>query len=269
MMKKTRVFQTILCIIVLTIVVSCSGNEQIVTSESPESLELTSQVDVITTESYGSQVVASSISELSHFSEIIVVGRFISEEHIINTARNTKDLSEPDPRFFSINQVYQVEVERYIKGDGPKNIYVIQHMGTILLDSNANAQESTPSPSIIDSAIQNNTHKEFEPISMNTAYLMFLRVLDQREYKLDGYSSNQIYSGVAQPWRFRITDENRVVPETIIDNAKYLFGEISLDMAIEQIMKPYDPLETITIPYPPPSSIDQSSPDNSSAYPSP
>ncbi len=77
-----------------------------------------------------SYVTANSIKELVEVSSIIVIGKVTSVGNLINMARNVDDITKPDANILGVGQIYQFEVERYLKGDGEKVIYVVQYENT-------------------------------------------------------------------------------------------------------------------------------------------
>lgn len=264
-MLKNCPFLILIGIVFLSLILSCSVVETRIAGEEATITQTSTFSDgVMIVESSGSTIAASSIPELSHYSDVVVIGKFIEKEKIIHTTRNTKDLSQPHPRFFGVSQVYLVEVLQYLKGNGPDRIKVTQHLGALLVDPYDSGKEATPSPSDIDNLIQENAHKYYEPVNMGAEYLLFLRVFDSREYEMDGYLSTQIYSGALQPWRFIINEDEQILSETFLDGLKKMFPPMPLDVAIEHVNMPYTPADADPAnPYPPPSSTEPS------PYPSP
>lgn len=77
----------------------------------------------------------TSFQELASRSTNIVIGSVIAPVEMINTARDIDDLSHPDPDYFSISQIYEVEVERYLKGKGEEIIDIVQNQGFLIIQS--------------------------------------------------------------------------------------------------------------------------------------
>jgi hypothetical protein len=196
--------------------------------------------------SISSQVVASSIQELAHFADLIVIGQVVSKEKVINTARNPQDLSQPDPRYYSINQVYKVEVEKVIKGGDLKSLLVVQNQGFLSLTA-----DQSPSLSEIEGEVHRNNQKTYIPLSLNKRFFFFLRVLDKVNYDLDGYQSADLYAGVAEPWRFEITGNGSVIPETLLSGTQKNFPSNNLETVLDAIGQQYIPGQ-INNPYPQP-----------------
>ncbi len=86
------------------------------------------------------------------------------------------------------------------------------------------------------------TLEKYIPMSLNKDYLMFLE-------PMLGYPEGKYYVGVAQPWRFDISDTVRVVPESPWEGAGNFFPPQALETIIQQIEHP----ELLSSPYPPPS----------------
>ena len=137
-----------------------------------------------------------------------------------------------------------MEVEKVIKGGTFKSLLLLQNQGSLTLTSN-----TEPSIAEIESEIQRNEQKTFTPLSLEKRYLFFLRVLDKTTYDLDGYSSSNLYAGVLEPWRFEITDDGVVIPETLLPGIGALFPSISLEAVLEAISQPYVPGQ-VSNPYP-------------------
>jgi hypothetical protein len=195
-----------------------------------------------------SQVASSSFQELAQYADIVVIAKVISEEAVINTARDPGDPSKPDTRLFSITPVYTIEVEQFIKGRGANTLNLVQNQGIIILD----AQGTRPSPAEIDAVIQENEGQVFISLSQDKRYLMFLRILDEADYEVDGYRSGSLYAGVAEPWRFEITPEEVVVPETVLTDLRQQFPPQPLGDVIEKVNQPFAPGQGVG-PYPSPS----------------
>ena len=208
--------------------------------------------------SFSSQPGASSIQELTHYAGIVAIGKVVGKGEIINTARDPNDPSKPDSRFYSINQIYQVEIEKVIKGDDLKNLTLLQNQGLLHLTP-GKALSSTE----INEEIRKNELKSYVPITLEQRYLFFLRVLDDTTYDLDNYKSSELFSGVMEPWRFVVTDTGMVIPETLLNGIKSTFPSNDLMTVLEEMNQPYVPGQ-INTPYPGSSSEDQQEP---SAYP--
>jgi len=171
-----------------------------------------------------SAVVFSTMEELLKHTEIIVIGRPVSEKGIINTARDVSDLSQTDPDYFSISQVYEVEVLRYIKGNGANTLYVIQHHGSVL-----GSQELSESD--IEAARET---EDVIPLVQDARYVMFLAY---SSFTYEGYPPEQLVGGRGHPWRFRINEQDCVQPEDSLGMLNY-FPPQTLDGFIQWIENP-------------------------------
>lgn len=214
-----------------------------------------------------SQLAASSIQELAHYSDVIAVGQVVSKEQIINTARDPDHPTQPDPRFFSINQVYPVNVESILKGDAQKSLLVAQNQGLLAIPS-----DSKPKSTDIENEIRRNENVTFIPLSMNTRYLFFLRILDKTGHDIDGYKSSELYAGVAEPWRFRVNPDGSLTPETLLSGLNSCLSLQTLT-SIEAILADLEQNTYIpgynycTDPYPLPSTSSSVQPSQSIPYP--
>src|SRR4030067_1446910 len=183
-MKKT-LLSNILVMGYIVLAISACGESRTRDSSADNLLALTP----LPTTMYriSSQIASSSIQELTSYADLVVIGQPVTKEGYINTARDPNDLSKPDPRFFSINQIYMVEIEQIIKGESPKTLLVAQNQGLLNL-------ETVTDPTIydIEYEVRRNENKTFIPLSLNTRYLFFLRILDKENYDLNGYKSASI-----------------------------------------------------------------------------
>jgi len=195
-----------------------------------------------------SKIASSSIQELFYYADVVVIGRVVSKKAIVNTARNPSDLSEADSRFYSINQIYQVEFDQILKGQPPKALLVVQNQGILTLDAT-----STPDSKDIEAEVKRNDQITFIPLSSTKQYLLFLRILDKMNYKIGEYKSTELYAGVAEPWRFEIMLDGTIVPETLMSGLEYYFPSQPLEAAIQAMSEPFTPGQIIN-PYPPPPS---------------
>jgi hypothetical protein len=173
-----------------------------------------------------SLVVYATMEELLEYTDIVILGRPVSEQGIINTARDPQDLTRTDPEYFSIGQVYEVEVIRYILGEGADTLYVIQHHGMVRLDSQELSESDIEQVWV---------GEEITPLALNERYVLFL---SYSEYAYEGYPTEQLAGGVGHPWRFRITEQDCVLAE---DSDPWLLGHFppqTLDGFIQWIENP-------------------------------
>lgn len=214
-----------------------------------------------------SQLAASSIQELAHYSDIIAIGQVVSKEQIINTARDPDQPTQPDPHFFSINQVYEVKVESILKGEAQKTLLVAQNQGLLAITS-----DLKPDSTAIENEIKGNEGVTFIPLSTDTRYLFFLRILDKTGYAIDGHKSTDLYAGVAEPWRFIVNPDGSLSPETLLSGLNSCLSQQTL-ASIEAILTDLDQNAFIpgynycNNPYPLPSTDSSEQPSESIPYP--
>jgi hypothetical protein len=191
------------------------------------------------TQVQSSHVILASMEDLLKHTDIVIIGRPVGEKGIINGARDVSDLTKKDPDMFGILQVYEVEVIRYIKGEGANSLFVVQHHGTVFL----NTQE------LSESAIEAAREREnVIPLAINERYVMFLAF---SEFAYEGYPTEQLVGGLGHPWQFRINELDCVQVEDV-DSAWLLnyFPPQTLDGLIQWIENPELYIESI--PYPAP-----------------
>jgi hypothetical protein len=153
-----------------------------------------------------------------------------------------------------------VRVDQTLKGEKFDSVLVAQRQGSIRLDSG-----EIPDAAKIEEEVKHNAQKTFIPLSENTQYLLFLRILDKADYELDGYKSASLYAGAMEPWLFVVNADKSVVPETLVAGLGACFPRRSFEEIIEDMEKPYIP-RPCENPYPAPS-IEVKEAD--SAYPTP
>lgn len=183
-----------------------------------------------------SAVVYTTMKEITDKSDIIIIGQPTKKNGIINTDRDPNDPSKPDPQYFGIGQIYEVEVSNYLKGDGVNTLYIVEYQGHAF----QNPQELTENE--IEQAMQ---RENIIPLSISKRYIMFLRSFTD-DYVDFPY---QHYSGVGHPWRFEITDSDCVQPDDEITDLSIYFPPTLLDKFIQYINNPAIFPE---VPYPAP-----------------
>lgn len=178
----------------------------------------------------GSFIIVTSIAELAARAKLIVVGQVVKVDDIVNMARNPDDPTKPDEEIFIVGQVYMVSVNQFLKGnEKPEIIYVVQREGFL-----------GPSVPKNDSEIEKaRAIEKYVPLSLNKEYLMFLE-------PMLGYPEGKYYVGVAQPWRFSVSDTKQVLPESPWEGAINFFPSQTLNNIVYQIEHP----ELLASPYP-------------------
>lgn len=214
------------------------NNDFVVADSDPT--ETTSTPEVVTTMIYEVPVFYASIPELSSQSSTIIIGKIISAGEIINTVRDV-DPSKPDPNNFGIGQIYEVEVERYLKGNGEKFIKIVQNQGDIVTGL------ETPTTAQIEKA---KAEADYILLSINQRLLMFL---ENPFFKFGEYAKGPLFFGVGHPWLFDITDPECVRPIDTLQGVYKYFPPQPFPAFVKQIDEPFDPSRQLeALPYPPP-----------------
>jgi hypothetical protein len=58
-------------------------------------------------------VTALSIQELANKSDLVILGKAMTQGEVLNTARDPRDITKPDSHYFGIGQIYNFTVEKY------------------------------------------------------------------------------------------------------------------------------------------------------------
>jgi hypothetical protein len=169
----------------------------------------------------GSFITANSYADLVKMSTLIAIGRVIKTENIINMARDPNDPTKPDNQVFIVGQVYKVHFMQFLKGEEGDTLYVVQREGFL-----------GPSMSKTEAEIEKaKTNEDYIPLSLDKDYLMFLE-------PMLGFPERGYYVGVAQPWRFDLSDTNKVLPESPWHEAIRIFPPQALESIVQQIEDP-------------------------------
>jgi hypothetical protein len=214
-------------------IIIIAGIAFLVTSCNPQRSDQENQSapqNPILTKEYGSFITASSFADLGKKSSLIVIGHVTNTDYIINMARNPKDPQVADSQVFGVGQVYQVQIKQFLKGQGDDILFIVQHEGFL-------GQSSPKTEADIQKA---KTSENYIPLTLEKDYLMFLG-------PMVGFHEGKYYAGVAQPWRFDLSDPNNVLPESPWQEAIKLFPPQSLASINQQIEHPELFLST---PYP-------------------
>ncbi|MEA3439247.1 MAG: hypothetical protein U9R58_03105 [Chloroflexota bacterium] len=180
-------------------------------------------------------VVHSSLPEKAWKSDLIIIGEVISSEGIVNTSRDTQDVTKSSSEVFGIGEVYKIKIHKYIKGDGPGIIYLAQGQGAISLSA---IDYRAPSLREINASRKANEGRTYVPFTLDKPYLMFIKKHDY-DYKINGYNSKDIHFGVYPPWRYDISDPKCAVPESPIEVQG--FPPQPLSVILREIRKKFDP----------------------------
>ncbi len=133
-------------------------------------------------------ITLNSVSDLTQQSDIVVLGTVTQlEDEQFNTARNTRDPSQPASDLYIKGAIYDILVEQYLKGSGGSEIRILQ-------------SENITLPSTYSEGSTVNITDDFIPIAVDGRYVFFLS-------KVESYPDSpfpDLFSGTAEPYRFRI-----------------------------------------------------------------
>jgi len=136
------------------------------------------------------------------------------------------DPTKQDPEYFGIGQVYEVEISSYIKGEGPKSLYVIQNQGIVNRDLHKLSDDDIERAQKMSKVI---------PLSINEQYVLFLH---PASYSYGKFPLEQLVVGRGHPWVFRINELDCVQIEDSIANVLRYFPARTLDEFIGSIRNP-------------------------------
>src|SRR5712692_9085040 len=154
---------------------------------------------------------AQSIQELTVRSAQIAIGHVTQIAGVINIARDVNDITKPDPRLLAVGQIYHFAVDQILKGNLSSTIDIIQVEGWL-------DRGPVSDPNSITAAEEASARKNYKaiPLRPGVKYLVFLGPA----VKLP---PSQYYVGVAEPWRFDLSDQTSVRPESAWDGASQVF----------------------------------------------
>jgi hypothetical protein len=202
-----------------------------------------------------SAVVYTTFSELVDRADVIIIGKATAKKGVVNTARDLNDNTMPDSTFYSIGQIYEVQVDSYLKGNGPGLIYVIQNQGHISSAAQGISNDE------IEQAQELSNHI---PLTINEQYMMFLSSPDP-DYSYNDFPIDDYYFGGGHPWRFEITEAGCVQPIDEEGESLYLyFPSQPLDEFLRFINNPG---AFPTLPYPAPISPSRCPTESITTYP--
>jgi hypothetical protein len=143
--------------------------------------------------------VANSMSELVANSTIIVIGQVSSADEIWNYNRDANNPNQADSNELEVGQVYNLNVQRYLKGSGDNSIKFVQSEGLI------KTNQATASPANISEAKLYYPHVSFEA---GVKYLFFLSPLGL------GSPGKNYFSTTIHPWVFTVPDNGKAEPQS-------------------------------------------------------
>ena len=149
---------------------------------------------------------AENLADLVAQSTLIVIGTTSEGEPRVERVpgRDSSDRSKPDANFTMIGNVYQIEIERYLKGSGDSSLSVIQQVGF-----DAYVPGPNNSPGMLTQARYDNLALM---LGRSNRYLLFLR---------DHADTEGLWSGTAQPYKFLLVngDARSEIPLGTLDGA--------------------------------------------------
>jgi hypothetical protein len=233
--------RVLIFVIISMAITACSMDIQTSGNNSPR-LTTATPYEIVTIQE--SAVVYTTLKEIVDRSDVIVVGRASNKKGIVNIARDPSNHTIPDPIYFSIGQIYEVQIDSYLKGEGKSNIFVIQNEGFFSLAS------QQPTSEIIEQA---KNHSDSIPLIIGKRYIMFLSSHDP-EYSYADFPIDEFLFAKGHPWQFEITDTDCVQPVDKITDLYMNFPAQTLDKFIQFINNPTTFPE---VPYPAPLSSER------------
>ena len=155
--------------------------------------------------SAGLRVPPSTQEELVAKSSVVVIGTVSYDEPTTRNihGRDPSDPSKPDPNFISVGSIYQVNVERYLKGSGGDTLPVVQ-LESIITNTGRGVNESR------------RREADF-PLTKGTRYLLSLKSHAQ---------APDLWFGAAEPYRWVLSSGQAKV-ETPFEGARAMFPDTS------------------------------------------
>ena len=187
----------------------------------PQVFPMPMQVDYVT---------ANSLGELVEESTLIVIGTTADaeprEERV--PGRLPGDPSRPDPNYTMIGNVYEVAVERYLRGEGDTTLQIIQSVGF-------DAIVPGP-PNMPDRLTQGRNDSPGVRLGKGSRYLLFLREFED---------VLGLWTGTVEPYRFLLKNDMAQV-ESPVGNVGGEFPSRSEDELVSLVEElvfaslPYD-----------------------------
>jgi len=224
---KSLMFRVV-TIMVIAILAGCSSSSG---QNKPRPTETPLVTEIV--QVYVHPVLSWSYSDLADKSELVIIGRPVAVgETMIELEK------PPEENIHSKLQVYQVEVELYLKGNGEDKIQVVQFQGYVKTDSGT--------PTVVE-IIGTKNAEGYLPLSLNASYLMFLRPTILA-------SEGDYYAGAVHPWRFVISDGCVYIEDIYAEDIANYFPAQPLENVFEELKESYQPATELRhgLPYPPP-----------------
>lgn len=170
--------------------------------------------------------IVGSLEELVDLSPIIFIGTVRGRGEVVNTARDVNDISRPDEHLFHLGQVYEVQVERYLRGEGPDIRSVVQMEGVFF-------DEKQPLPPTITSELVEAAREQFTeyiPMEEGMRYLFFVKVVPEIDP-----SAEYVATSYGFPWRFTLPESGQARPVTPYVEANELFPPQNSEQLIQEV----------------------------------
>ena len=209
------------------------GPQGPVSEPAPEVVTAPMQPVYVTTSSLDSAPDGSSddLSKLVAHSTLIVIGETPPndprEERI--QGRDPNDPSRPDPNYATIGNVYDIRVERFLKGSGDETLSVVQPIGY---------EAFVPGPPNTPGRITKG--RDTTPnllLQESSRYLLFLR---------ENEHAPGLWMGTVQPYRFTLSGGTARVesPVTSLDTEFPDRTEVELVSLVESLITGSGPVDT-------------------------
>ncbi len=193
---------------------------------------------------------SDTYKELIEKSDLIVIGTAVDTGMTFNGARNSVHPEEADDDIYDLVKIYEVKVERYLKGSGPETVLVVKAVASAYGTTAEEVQLKVES---------NDFDERYQSFEMDKPYLLFLK----KHRYIDSYlevPKGEYYHWATVPWIFDISNKQAI---QIVDdegsNSQYNFM-LPLDRVIEYIQNPelipptptpiIEPTESEKYPYP-------------------
>lgn len=166
-------------------------------------------------------------------SSLVFVGTVEAPGEIVNTARDVNDISQPDPNLFILGQVYRVDVEQYIRDEGPDRKNIVQSEGFV---RHGGEEENIPT----DQTVIEQAKEQYgeAPIQSGERYLFFanpLRGFDPDEHYVVG--------DAGYPTRFLLGTDGVARQESSIEWLDEQFPAHSIDELLADVEMLVDQIE--------------------------
>lgn len=165
--------------------------------------------------------IVRSLKERVATASVVAVGQISGKGGVINGARDVTDMNKPASDLYGVMQIYQFQVQRYLKGSGQDMIDVVQVEGMIDGD-----------PASVTQADIDQAKKAYDyiPFQIGTTYLLFV---DRQDY----LHLDQDYYGPAfgHPWRFIIASDGSAQLEVPEGALREMSPDFTSSLTLSQI----------------------------------